>query len=103
MAKAGLTTGQSHDGDHRRPECQKREEGWYPIDPDGCDAPNKIERKKRRFLVDIQGLMSHAIVHAACIQDRDSGAWLLGMLFRLCLMDRRTFDRGSGVRPLTPR
>ena len=34
-------------------------------------------------LVDTQGLMLHAIVTAADIQDRDGGAWLLGTLFGL--------------------
>ena len=40
-------------------------------------------RQKRHVLVDTQGLMLHAIVTAADIQDRDGGAWLLGTLFGL--------------------
>ena len=33
----------------------------------------KIKGKKRHILVDTQGLLIHAIVHAADIQDRDGG------------------------------
>ena len=35
------------------------------------------------MLVDTQGLMLHAIVHAADIQDRDGGGLLIGTLFGL--------------------
>jgi transposase len=37
--------------------------------------------KKRHILVDTQGLLMHAIVHAADIQDRDGGAMLMATLF----------------------
>ena len=43
-------------------------------DPHGYDAGKKIKGKKRHILVDTQGLLLHAIVHAADIQDRDGGA-----------------------------
>ena len=43
------------------------------IDPPGFDAGKKIKGKKRHILVDTQGLLMHAIVHAADIQDRDGG------------------------------
>src|SRR5207253_4832048 len=51
------------------------------IDPYGYDAGKKIKGKKRHILVDTEGLMLHAIVHAADIQDRDGGAMLLATLF----------------------
>jgi transposase len=35
-------------------------------------------------LVDTEGLMLHAIVHAADVQDRDGGALLVATLFGLC-------------------
>ena len=35
------------------------------IDPPGYDAGKKIKGKKRHILVDTQGLLIHAIVHAA--------------------------------------
>ena len=59
------------------------EKGGAHIDPYGYDAGKKVKGKKRHVLVDTQGLMLHAIVTAADIQDRDGGAWLLGTLFGL--------------------
>ena len=47
------------------------------------DAGKKIKGKKRHILVDTQGLLMHAIVHAADIQDRDGGALLMATLFSL--------------------
>ena len=37
--------------------------------------------KKRHILVDTQGLLLHAIVHPADLQDRDGGVLLLATLF----------------------
>jgi transposase len=51
------------------------------IDPPGYDAGKKIKGKKRHVLVDTQGLLMHAIVHSADIQDRDGGALLMASLF----------------------
>lgn len=39
--------------------------------------------KKRHILVDTQGLLLMAIVHAADVQDRDGGALLMASLFGL--------------------
>ena len=50
-------------------------------DPPGYDAGKKIKGKKRHILVDTQGLLMHAIVHAADVQDRDGGALLMASLF----------------------
>ncbi len=47
------------------------------------DAGKKIKGKKRYILVDSTGLMLHAIVHAADIQDRDGGTLLMATLFGL--------------------
>ena len=41
----------------------------------------KIKGKKRHILVDTLGLLLHAIVHSAGIQDRDGGISLLATLF----------------------
>lgn len=57
------------------------EKGGAHVDPHGYDAGKKVKGKKRHVLVDTQGLMLHAIVTAADIQDRDGGAWLLATLF----------------------
>jgi hypothetical protein len=46
------------------------------IDAAGYDAGKKIKGKKRHLLVDTQGLLMCAIVHAADIQDRDGGVTL---------------------------
>src|SRR4029077_5831392 len=51
------------------------------IDPHGYDAGKKIKGKKRHILVDTQGLLMHALVHAADIQDRDGGALVMATLF----------------------
>ena len=53
------------------------------IDPPGYDAGKKIKGKKRHILVDTQGLLIHAIVHAADIQDRDGGALVMATMFGL--------------------
>jgi transposase len=47
----------------------------------GFDAGKKIKAKKRHILVDTQGLLMHAIVHAADVQDRGGGALLMASLF----------------------
>src|ERR1700734_2320848 len=59
------------------------EKGGISIDPHGYDAGKKIKGKKRHVLVDTQGLLLHAIVHAADIQDRDGGILLLATVFGL--------------------
>ena len=51
------------------------------IDPTGFDAGKKIKGKKRHLLVDTQGLLLHAIVHSADIQDRDGGVLVMATLF----------------------
>jgi putative transposase len=57
------------------------EKGGPNIDPSGYDAGKKIKGKKRHILVDTVGLVLHAIVHPANIQDRDGGAMLIATLF----------------------
>jgi putative transposase len=59
------------------------EKGGARIDPHGYDAGKKVKGKKRHVLVDTEGLVLHAIVTAADVQDRDGGAWLLATLFGL--------------------
>src|SRR3954454_6504856 len=53
------------------------------IDPPGYDGGKKIRGKKRHVLVDTQGLLLQAIVHAADIQDREGGVLLMATLFGL--------------------
>ncbi len=59
------------------------EKGGGRIDPHGFDGGKKIKGKKRHVLVDTQGLLLHAIVHAADIQDRDGGVLLMATMFGL--------------------
>ena len=55
----------------------------------GFDRPARLrcrqedQGKEGHVLVDTQGLMLHAIVHAADIQDRDGGGLLIATLFGL--------------------
>src|SRR6478672_497936 len=60
---------------------QERRKRGAAIDPPGYDAGKKIRGKKRHILVDTQGLLLHAIVHPADLQDRDGGVLLLATLF----------------------
>ena len=53
------------------------------IVPHGYDAGKKIKGKKRHILVDTQGLLLHALVHSADIQDRDGGVLVMATLFGL--------------------
>jgi transposase len=65
------------------------------VDPGGYDAGKKIKGKKRHVLVDTLGLMLHAIVHPANVQDRDGGALLLATLFgRWAFLERLFADGG---------
>src|SRR3981081_1012312 len=76
--------GAAHRTAARLPGGPEHAAGWAggaAIDPHGYDAGKKIKGKKRHILVDTQGLLLHAIVHPADIQDRDGGALLLCSLF----------------------
>ena len=70
-------------GGDRQPERKERGKRGAFIDPHAYDAAKKITGKKRHILVDTQGLMLQALVHAANIQDRDGGAMLMATLFGL--------------------
>src|SRR6202521_4110114 len=66
---------------HRQPKREKRRKRGACIDPHGYDAGKKIKGKKRHILVDTLGLLLHAIVHPADIQDRDGGVLVMATLF----------------------
>ena len=63
------------------PECEERGKRGSAIDPAGYDAGKKVKGKKRHVLVDTQGLLMHALVHAADVQDHDGGTLLVASLF----------------------
>jgi len=71
------------------------EKGGAHIDPKGYDAGKKISGKKRHILVDTQGLLMHAIVHAADIQERDGGVLLLATMFGLYPFLEKLFADGG--------
>ena len=59
------------------------------------DAGKKIKGKKRHLLVDTLGLLLHAIVHPADIQDRDGGILLLATLFGMYPFLKKLFADGG--------
>src|SRR5947209_17353767 len=79
----GRPAGEPDRRHHRQPKRQERRKGGRSIDPAGFDAGKKIKGKKRNLLVDTQGLLMQAIVHAADIQDRDGGVLLMSSLLGL--------------------
>ena len=81
MPRAGGTRSQPHRLHHRQSKRQERRKRGACIDPHGFDAGKLIKGKKRHILVDTLGLLLHAIVHSAGIQDRDGGILLLATLF----------------------
>ena len=81
MPRASRSRGQSDHLRYRQPECEERGKRGASIDPSGYDAGKKIKGKKRHVLVDTVGLLLHAVVHPADIQDRDGGILVLSTLF----------------------
>jgi transposase len=71
------------------------EKGGRCIDANGYDAGKKVKGKKRHILVDTVGLLLHAVVHPADIQDRDGGALVLSTLFGLYPFLRKLFADGG--------
>src|SRR3984893_3907120 len=82
MPREGGTRRQPHRLHHRSSEHEKRRKRGGRIDSHGFDAGKLIKGKKRHILVDTLGLLLHAIVHSAGIQDRDGGIALLATLFQ---------------------
>jgi hypothetical protein len=101
VPRAGRARGQPDCLHHRQPEREKRRKRGACIDPHRYDAGKKIKGKKRHILVDTEGLLMHAIVHPADIQDRDGGVKLISTLFGLPLPAqavRRWRLSGAGLR-----
>ncbi len=82
MPRAGGSRRQSNGCDHRQPECEECRKRGVAINPHGFDAGKKIKGKKRHLLVDTEGLLLLAMLHAANIQDRDGGILLFTMLLK---------------------
>lgn len=86
--------------DHRQPERQERRKRGASIDPCGYDAGKKIKGKKRHILVDTVGLLLHALVHPADIQDRDGGILVLKTLFGRYPFVKKLFADGGYQGPV---
>ena len=84
----------------RLSECKRRGKRGACIDPSGYDAGKKIKGKKRHILVDTVGLLVHAIVHPANIQDRDGGVLVLGTLFGRFPFLKKLFADGGYEGPV---
>src|SRR5450830_870869 len=65
----------------------------------GMYAGKKIKGKKRHILVDTLGLMLHAIVHPADIQDRDGGILVMATLFGMFPFLKTLFADGGYQEP----
>jgi len=79
----------------RQPEREEYRERRRNVDPNGYDAGKKIKGKKRHILVDTVGLVLHAIVHPADIQERDGGILLISTLFGRFPFLRKMFADGG--------
>ena len=75
------------------------------VDTHGFDAGKLIKGKlikgkKRHILVDMQGLLLHAIIQSAGIQDRDGGISLLATLFGQFPFLRKLFGDSAYAGPI---
>ena len=70
------------------------------IDPGGFDAEKKVKGKKRHILVDTVGLLLHALVHPAGIQDRDGGILVLKTLYGRFPFLKKLFADGGYQGPV---
>jgi transposase len=95
VSRTSSTGRQSDRRHHRQPEREKRRKGGACIDPPGYDAGKKIKGKKRHILVDTLGLLLHAIVHPADIQDRDGGVLVMATLFGMFPFLKTLFADGG--------
>jgi len=71
------------------------EKGGRRVDPHGYDAGKKIKGKKRHIVVDAEGLLVHAVVHTADIQDRDGGVLALSSMPDHCAHLKVLFADGG--------
>jgi transposase len=65
------------------------------LDTHRYDAGKKINGKKRHILVDTEGLLMHAVVHPADVQERDGGILVLATLFGLYPFLKKLFADGG--------
>jgi hypothetical protein len=100
------TQGPDRQPDRLSPRQPKGEKGWKrgsTIDQPGFDAGKQIKGKKRHLLVDTLGLVVHASVHPADLQDRDGGILLLASLAARFPLLAKLFADGASQGPLFPK
>ena len=95
MSRTSSAGSQSNRRHHRQPEREKRRKRGVCIDPHGYDSGKKIKGKKRHILVDTLGLLLHAVVHPANIQDRDGGILVMATLFGMFPFLKTLFADGG--------
>jgi transposase len=100
MSGASRATRESECLDHRQPEGEERGKRGDSIDPSGFDAGKRVTGKKRHLLVDTLGLLLHALVHPANVQDRDGGIMLLSALADRFPLLAKLFADGAYQGPL---
>ncbi len=83
-----------------QPGREKRQKSGARIDRHGFDAGKLITGQKRHVLVDTQGLVPHAMVTAADLQDRDGGLELLATGFGLFPVLRKLFADSADQGPI---
>jgi transposase len=76
------------------------EKGGAHIDPHGFDGGKLIKGKKRHVLVDTLGLLLHALVTSAHVQDRDGGLMVLSTLFGRFPFLRKLFADSAYAGPV---
>jgi hypothetical protein len=70
------------------------------IDPHGFDGGKLIKGKKRHVLVDTLGLLLHALVTSADVQDRDGGLVVLSTLFGQFSVSQKLFADNAYAGPV---
>ena len=64
------------------------------IDTHGDDGGKRIKGKKSHLLVDTLGLLLHAVLHSAGLQDRDGSVLVMATLFGLYPLLRKLYANG---------
>ncbi len=100
MPRGDGARGQPDGVRYRLSERKERGKRGARVDPSGYDAGKKINGKKRHILVDTVGLLLHAIVHPANIQDRDGAILVLGTLFGRYPFLKKLFADGGYQGPI---
>jgi transposase len=66
-----------------------------PEIPKACSTGKRVSGVKPHILVDTEGLLMHAVVHPADIQDRDGGLLVLSSMFGLFPFVEKLFADGG--------